>query len=216
MLLPIETSAQLPFRVTGQIGIGGPSETRNCMAQGYFMAGLGIQSRGPTPMSPAISPARIRFFATARAEIFGAAGPIEACLILPRVDSLPDGRILVRGHDELEINETGSQFSVGGGVRRPLGDGLAAEMRVNVGVARGQRGFESTWLRVAGAAASIVVLDHLVFAFEQRWFRVPRWEKHYNPGESIEYGSHTYSPPAGSTRLHEWQRFRGWSIGYRF
>jgi hypothetical protein len=215
MLLPITTSAQLPFRVTGQIGIGGPSETRNCMAQGYFMAGLGIQSRGPVPMSPAISPARIRFFVTARAEIFGAAGPIETCLILLHADSLPDGRILVSGHDELEVKGMGSTIAIGTGAERALGP-IGAEIRVNVGAGRGQKHFRSTWMPMAGASAGVVVLDHLLVTVEQRWFRVPRWEKHFTAEEWQGSISQPHLKPAGATKLHEWQRFRAWSVGYRF
>jgi hypothetical protein len=209
----METSAQLPFRVTGQIGIGGPSETRDCMAQGYFIAGLGIETRGPTPLSPAIAAARFAFFGTARAEIFGAAGPIETCLILPRPDSLADGRILVNGHDEFELDSSGSQFALGAGARWSV-EGLDAELRVNAGVARGQRHYSATWMRVVGASAAIVMFDHLVVSVEQRWYRVPRWEKMYTAQEWP--GFPPGSRPAGSTTLHKWQPFRNWAIGYRF
>jgi hypothetical protein len=164
-------------------------------------------------MSSAIAPARLEFFGTARAEILGAAGAIEACLVLPRADSLADGRIRVSGHDEFELKDAGSQFSIGGGALKPIGR-VDAELRVSVGVARGQRDFKSTWMPVAGASAGIMILDHLVVSVEQRWFRVPRWEKVYTAQEWP--GFPPTSQPAGSTTHHTWQRFRGWAIGYRF
>jgi hypothetical protein len=200
MLLPMETNAQLPFRITGQVGVSDPDEVRECMVSGYGLAGLEIQSRG-------------QIFGTARAEVIAAVGESKSCLIFPGADSLPGGGMLVTGHDEFELDSKGSQFALGAGARWSV-EGLDAELRVNAGVARGQRDFSATWMRVVGASAGIVMFDHLVVSLEQRWYHVPRWERVYTAQEWP--GFPPESKPAGSTTLHKWQRLLGWSVGYRF
>jgi hypothetical protein len=192
---------RLPFRITAQVARGAPTKTRDCMVDEYLLPGLEFQTRG-------------RVFVTARAEKVLPSGEHKDCLIFPSFSTLPDDRVLVRGHEHFHFDDGGSHFALGAGGDVPYRS-VVGEAKFNIGYARGQREFESEWMRVASASIGIVALrDRLVLSFDHLWFRVPRWEKHFTPQEWP--GHSPERKPAGSTIRHDWQRFISLTVGFRY
>ena len=192
-----------PFVVTVGLGGGGPSGDTRCLAGGYFLPSLEIQTRG-------------RIFVSVGAEWIQPAGPIEDCQRLPDVSSEAGGGVLVRGDDRLNFEEGAGDLTLGLGFSLPLG-AVTAEAETRMGAARGQANFRSTWLPSVTAALAVSLLnDHLILSLDRRWLRIPHWTKGYaSVQQYYDEGAPTSEPDDAETQW-SWKQFMAVIVGIRF
>jgi hypothetical protein len=188
-----------PILIDLKLGMGVANHDSRCISSVHITPGLEILTRGKLFVSMGIE------------GMLG--GPTEDCLVLPLATTLPDGRVLVRGDERLDIG-VGGHFVIGVGVRRSRSNNTY-EGKIELGVARAREDYPGEALpSIGGSLAAITLGNHFLLSFEQRWFRTPNWEKTYSAAEWTE--NPPSRRPAGATTIGHWTGYSAFMFGVRF